>query len=193
MIPTGYPVPFGGVRFDGTEHEICERCGFDSRAWRRQDASALFSRLGHWWRLATRACSVDELNQRPAPQVWSALEYGLHSAMVLPILRGAIEVMLAHDRADVHDPWPEVDIEDATQPLTLDPTPLLDDLEREGLLFSRLVDNSQRGWGHLGHMDDGTWWQAEATLLHAVHDTTHHLLDVLEGLERIRAGVEERC
>ena len=121
--------------------------------------------------------------------VWSALEYGFHSAFVLPILGHEIEVMLAHDRAGVHDPCPEIDIEDATRLLTLDPESILDDLEREGASLGRLVNSSQDGWDHVGLMDDRTWWQAEATLLHAAHDTTHHLLDVGKGLVRIAGAV----
>jgi hypothetical protein len=177
------------VNFDGSEPELCRRCRFDSRQWRRQDASTVLERLGSWWRLATADLSADRLNQRPAPGVWSALEYGLHSAMVLPILRDEIEVMLAHDGAEVRDPCPDLDIEDASRPLTLDPASILDALEREGAILSRLVDTRPDGWAHLGRMDDGTWWQAEATLLHIVHDTTHHFLDVGEGLVRIGAAL----
>jgi hypothetical protein len=177
------------VRVDGSEPETCQRCGFDSRLWRRQDASAVLEQVGYWWRLATADVSADDLNRRPAPGVWSALEYGLHSAMVLPILRQGIEVILAHDGAEVRDPSPEVDTEDAAHPLTLDPASILDALEREGATFSRLVETCQDGWEHLGRMDDGTRWQAEATLLHSVHDTTHHFLDVGEGLVRIGAAL----
>jgi len=142
----------------------------------------MFKSLGVWWRLLTDGFSVDELNRRPAPEVWSALEYALHSAFVLPLLREAIEVMLTRDRARVRDPWPALDIEDATRPQILDPVPLVEDLDREAAAFARLVDTRTTGWDHLGLVDNGTWWQAEATLLHAVHDTTHHLLDVREGL-----------
>ena len=177
------------MRFDGSEPETCERCGFDSRRWQRRDASAVFKELGRWWRLATSGLGADDLNRRPAPGVWSALEYGLHSAMVVPILREGIEVMLANDHVEVHDPAADVDIEDATRPLTLEPASILDALQREGTVLGRLVDTRHEGWEHLGRMDDGTWWQAEATLLHAVHDTTHHFLDVGEGLARIGAAL----
>ena len=55
------------------------------------------------------------INRPAGSGVWSALEYGLHSAFVLPILGHEIEVILAHDRRGVHDPCPEIDIEDATR------------------------------------------------------------------------------
>lgn len=145
--------------------------------------------LGYWWRLATTGVSPDDLNRRPAPGVWSALEYGLHSAMVLPILRHGIELSLARDGVDVHDPCPDIDTEDASRPLALDPLAVVGDLDREGAILGRLVGDHRDGWEHLGRMDDGTWWQAEATLMHVIHDTTHHFLDVGEGLARIGAAV----
>jgi hypothetical protein len=146
-------------------------------------------RLGYWWRQASAAVSDEDLNRRPAPGVWSAMEYGLHSAWVLPLLRDSIERMVAHDRSRTPDPYPDLDIEDASRPLTLDPSSLFTDLEREGRVLARLVRAGTDGWHHVGLMDDGTWWQAEATLIHIVHDTTHHFLDVGEGLVRIGAAL----
>lgn len=177
------------MAFDGTDPETCERCGFDSRRWGRRDAADVLGLVGRWWSSATAGITDDKLNERPAPAVWSALEYGLHCAMVLPILRHGIEVILAADGARVADPWPDMDVEDASHPLTLDRRSLLGDLEREGTAMARLVRDHRGGWEHLGQMDDGTWWQAEATLLHALHDTTHHFLDVGEGLARTGAAL----
>jgi hypothetical protein len=95
---TQRPDTVGAVRFDGSERETCERCGFDSRSWERPDASAFFNELGAWWHLVASDFSEEDLDRRPAPGVWSALEYGLHSAVVLPILRAAIEVILTRRR-----------------------------------------------------------------------------------------------
>jgi MOSC domain-containing protein YiiM len=109
--------------------------------------------------------------------------------MALSILRLELGQILACDGVEVHDPCPGVDIEDASRPLTLDPQAIREDLEREGAALHGLVRAEREGWEHLGRMDDGTWWQAEATLLHAAHDTTHHFLDVGEGLARIGAAL----
>lgn len=104
-------------------------------------------------------------------------------------LRYEIDVILAHDRVEVHDPCPDVDIEDASRPLALDPPSIVEDLERDGAILGEFVEIRREGWEHLGLMDEGTWWQAEATLLHVVHDTTHHFLGVREGLARIGAAI----
>src|ERR1700733_7348712 len=114
--------------------------------------------LGYWWRRAPAGISDADLNRRPQPQVWSALEYGLHSAMVIPILRDGIERILAEDGCHAPDPCPEVDTEDATRPLTLDPASILGPLEIEGTAMAALVDERQAGWDHVGWMDDGRKW-----------------------------------
>jgi len=148
---------------------------------------ALFESLRFRWQEITSGVSVEDLNRRPSPLVWSALEYGLHSAIVIPILRNSIERILAFDGCVVPDPCPDVDTENNTQPLVLRPTPILDALEREGAALARLVAGTDQGWAHQGYMDDGQPWQAEATLFHAAHDTTHHLVDLAEGLNAIGA------
>ena len=107
--------------------------------------------------------------------------------MVIPILRDAIERILASDGCHAPDPCPEVDTEDNTQPLTLDPTVIVNDLDREGAALARIVAATDDGWDHVGHLDDGRPWQAEVILFHAAHDTRHHLMDVEQGLIAIGA------
>ena len=120
------------MNFDGTEAEVFVQCGFDSRILRRHDATALFEPLGSQWHEITSGVTAEDLNRRPSPLVWSALEYGLHSAMVIPILRDAIERILASDGCVLADPYPDLDTEDTAQPLVLHPPPILDALTREG-------------------------------------------------------------
>src|SRR5437870_13369124 len=82
---------------DGTTPETCSECGFDSTSWRVRDAVSVLGALGTWWGLATQGIPTVELNTRPGPGVWSALEYGVHSALVTAVLRGGIEAILAAD------------------------------------------------------------------------------------------------
>ena len=177
--------------FDGSEAEVCEECAFDSRQWHRQDAVDLFDSLGSRWRDVTLGIDDGELNRRPRPLTWSALEYGLHSAFVIAILRDAIERILAADGCHAPDLCPEVDTEDNTQPLVLARFAILDALEREGRALALVVAATNEGWGHRGSFADTSTWQAEATLLHAVHDTTHHLKDVERGLIALGASHPE--
>ncbi len=60
------------------EHERCEQCGFDGSTYDDGALLAAIDGLGPRWRDAlTRAGA--ELRRRPAPEVWSAIEYGAHT------------------------------------------------------------------------------------------------------------------
>jgi MOSC domain-containing protein YiiM len=73
-------------------------------------------------------------------------------------------------------------------PLTLDAAAVLADLDREGRALAALArDAPPDAWAHRGHLPTGPV-QAEAALLHAVHDASHHQLDVARGLAAIGAG-----
>src|SRR3970282_2978852 len=89
------------VLMDGRTPEACGECGFDARAWRVRDAVSLLHALGEWWRLATDGLTPTALNTRPAPGVWSALEYGIHSALITAVWRERIDELLATDRVSL--------------------------------------------------------------------------------------------
>jgi MOSC domain-containing protein YiiM len=173
---------------DGTRAETCAECGFDGSHWRPRDAASLFGALGYWWRSALEGSTTGDLNRRPAPGVWSALEYGLHSALVTAINRVGIELILAEDGVTLPEP-PALDGagSDGHDALVLEATPVIEDLEREGLAMAALAQQADSPWTNVGHLRDATL-QAEALLFHAVHDATHHFLDVSRGLAAIGAG-----
>src|SRR5256885_13871270 len=77
--------------------EACDECGFDGRRWRVRDAATLFYALGNWWRQATAGVAAEDLNRRPAPGVWSVLEYGAHISFVTAVIRHGIERTHAED------------------------------------------------------------------------------------------------
>src|ERR1700736_5774320 len=96
---------------DGSIPEMCSKCGFDSTRWRLRDAATLFEGLGWWWERATNGFSASDLNRRPAPAVWSVLEYGLHTALAAAVIRTEVEAILAGDGCTLDV---EFDIGDAT-------------------------------------------------------------------------------
>lgn len=174
---------------DGTTPETCAGCGFDSRGWSVRDAGSLLGSLGYWWRLATAGVPAGELNRRPQPEVWSALEYGLHTAFVTAVIRVGIERILAGDGTELPAPPATADAEDAPA-LMLDPAVVLAALEREGSHLADLTGprvTPAGRWANTGRLA-GTTIQAEAVLLHAVHDVSHHFMDVSRGLTSLGVG-----
>jgi MOSC domain-containing protein YiiM len=165
---------------DGITPETCDECGFDARRWRVRDAVSFLGALGFWWEAATDGIPADRLNGRPAPGVWSALEYGGHGAVVTAMCRWGIEAIAASDGVEL-PPLPEDDGE-AGEHAVLDADKVVGDLEREGHALAELAkDVPKAAWAHVGHHPGGVI-QAEAALFHAVHDASHHMLDVSRGL-----------
>jgi MOSC domain-containing protein YiiM len=168
---------------DGVTPETCDECGFDARAWRVRDVVSLLAATGEWWSMAIEGIDRDRLNARPAPGVWSVLEYGVHTALVLAMLRVGVELIVANDGV-VLPPVPEggeAAVDDAT--VDLDPASVVRDIEREAAaLVALAVDMPRETRGHLGVMADGAVIQAEAALVHAGHDVSHHFFDVARGL-----------
>jgi MOSC domain-containing protein YiiM len=177
------------VAVDGITPETCAECGFDARAWTRRDAGSLLDALGTWWSLATTGIPAAELNHRPAPGVWSALEYGLHSARVTAVIRDGIERILAEDGCQLPVPPAPADADGAAG-LDLDPAQVLSALGHAGSRLAALIPGRATAparWDRTGRLGPVTI-QAQAALVHAVHDASHHFMDVSRGLTALGAG-----
>src|SRR5256885_17265563 len=111
--------------------EACDECGFDGRRWRVRDAATLFYALGNWWRQATAGVAAEALNRRPAPGVWSVLEYGAHMSFVTAVIRAGLAVILEEDGVTL-PPVTNVDASAGEAAPTLDPTGIAADVAREG-------------------------------------------------------------
>ena len=171
---------------DGNTTETCRACGFDASHWRVRDARTLFGSLGYWWRLATEDIGAEDLNRRPAPAVWSVLEYGLHSAFVTAVIRAGIEAILAEDGCVLPAP-PAPDSAAEDNAVVLEPGQVLDAIDAEGEALATLAGQPSAPWSNAGQGPAGRV-QAEAVLLHAAHDASHHFMDVSRGLAAIGAG-----
>lgn len=171
-----------------SEVETCDRCGFDSRVWRVRDAVTLLSALGEWWRLATEGIDAHELNRRPEPGKWSVDEYGVHIALVLATLRSAVDEILAEDGVTLPDAPPAPGPASDEEPANLDPGSVHADLRREAEALAAVAGGTSPDvWNHSGSVG-GESVTAEGALLHAVHDASHHLMDVGRGLAALGVG-----
>lgn len=171
--------------------ELCPECGFDSTRWRIPDAITHLEALGWWWRSALADLDRAAVARRPAPTVWSVLEYGVHSARTTSVLRGSLERVLAgaawHATDRINPPRADASPDDVPPQISVDQ--LLDDIAREG---RELADVARAAAAH-------TWERraeragrpparADAILLHAVHDASHHQLDVGRVLSSLGLG-----
>lgn len=170
--------------------ELCAECGFDSTRWRVPDAITHMGALGWWWRNALARLDQAEVARRPAPAVWSVLEYGVHSAWATAVLRGSLERVLAGESWDptdrVNPPLSHVSPDD--DPLLVELDQMLEDLEREGRDMAALAKTAGNDWGRSAERAGRPPARADLILFHAVHDASHHQMDVGRGLSALGLG-----
>ena len=77
--------------------EICSQCDFDQSTTPPREVAVAASPLAHAIAESIRAISDDELRRRPAPAVWSPLEYLGHLRESMAFHRWLIERALAED------------------------------------------------------------------------------------------------
>jgi hypothetical protein len=77
-------------------HERCDACGFDGAHYNNASLLDALRALGPRWRSLLMASGLD-LRQRPASQVWSALEYAAHSRDITALHVFRIEHALTLD------------------------------------------------------------------------------------------------
>lgn len=167
------------------EHETCEQCGFDGAHYDDDAVLAAIRDLGPRWR-ALLAGAGDHLRTRPAPEVWSALEYAAHSRDITAIHAFGVEHALTHDEPVL--PPLDGDALIASAATTYndeDVATVLDALAAEA---NRLASNAEidRHWER-GLTVGDTRMPVRRMLEHALHDSTHHLDDVARGLAQLRA------
>ena len=140
---------------------------------------------GQWRRLLNRS---ELVKQRPAPDVWSGLEYACHVRDVFRLYDYRLELMLTQD-----DPaYPNWD-QDATAVSDRyeeqDPATVAEELHSaaEALAerFDRVPDDS---WGRTGRRSDGASFTIESFARYLIHDPVHHIVDVRRGYEQLQTA-----
>jgi hypothetical protein len=163
------------------EPERCAECGFDGTRLTIADAVTALRSMGRRWRELFEDVESDRLRERPAPNVWSALEYAAHTRDVLRLHRSGLGPILAGEEPTFPGMEPEDDGPDHGYN-ALDPPKVLDDLdEAAGAIADRAERELPSHWDRTATIE-GRKVEAGWLLRHAVHDASHHLRDVERGL-----------
>ena len=169
------------------ERERCEACGFDSATY--DDAGLLegLRGLGPRWRTLIGGAGAD-LRTRPAPEVWSAIEYAAHSRDVTALHAFGVEQALSVDEPSFPAIGDDVIDEAAAAYADVDPDEAVDALERESSRLAGLADRAGPDRWTRGLTIGDTRHDVRWMLGHALHDSVHHLDDVERGLAQLRVG-----
>ena len=167
-------------------HETCDACGFDGARYGPDLLLAEIRALGPRWRTAL-AGAGDRLRTRPAPEVWSPIEYAAHSRDITALHVYGVEQALTVDEPAV----PPIAADDLIQSAAAtyaraDAAAVGDELDAHALRLADLADRAgPAAWGRgLRVGDDRS--DVRQLLEHGLHDSVHHLADVARGLASTR-------
>lgn len=119
--------------------------------------------------------------QRPAPSVWSTLEYGCHVRDVLRLYTERLVMMLTEDGPDFPN-WDQDATAVADRYAEQDPAAVATDLRRAAeAIAARFEGVSGEQWQRTGRRSDGAQFTVESSARFLVHDAVHHLYDVTGG------------
>ena len=176
---------------------VCPKCGLDYDTIKPLDAIAAVRSFPRRYRAALTTFGRDEdadsiLRRRPAPDVWSALEYAAHVADVIDDLAPAVRRMLVEDRPTFPPSWDpdERAVSGAygeRPPYNERPlAQVISDLETACADLASTLDTvGADEWTRVGRFDYGER-DILAVTRNAVHEGSHHLRDIERVLSEVR-------
>jgi len=164
------------------EHR-CPECGFDARQGSVTELPrTLRACVTAWQEVLDRP----DVRRRPAPAVWSPLEYACHARDVFRLFAGRITLMLERDDPQF-DNWDQDETAVAERYGEQDPAVVLDELTEAGGLLARVVsevpEHGPNAWLRPGVRSNGSVFTVESLCRYMLHDVVHHLHDVGRPLE----------
>ncbi len=155
--------------------ESCDQCGFDPAAVAREDLPDLLHENTRGW---YAVLADGDYAVRPAPHVWSRLEYACHVRDVHELFARRLRLMLDEDDP-TFDNWDQdaTAVEegyDVQDPGTVG-TELVERAAEVAAVYAS-VEGEQ--WQRTGRRSNGSLFTVETMGIYHLHDVAHHLWDV---------------
>ena len=168
------------------EYETCENCGFDGSLFNREALLPALDTLGGAWRDHLYDAGP-LLRVRPAPQIWSALEYATHSRDVTSLhLAGVREALTAVEPDYGTFDGDALLAAAAATYADADPDDVVVQLTRDAKELATVAREAPvRAW-QFGLTVNGERRTVRRLLEHALHDSLHHLIDIERNLVQLR-------
>ncbi len=169
------------------EPERCEECGFDATRLTTADATTALRSFGRRWKEMFEDVPEDLLRARPSPDRWSALEYAAHTRDTIAMNSWGMNEVLKGESPSFPEIQPDPPAAVAADHgyNALDPSTVVGEL---GANAERMAARAERElpehWGRTGTIG-GAEVDADYLLKHVVHELSHHLRDVENGLKQL--------
>ena len=174
----------------------CDECGFDARTMSEDELVAMIASFAKRYRAPlTRFLPGEDgaavVRRRPAPEVWSALEYACHSRDVLAFYRGRVERVLAEERPTFDAVGPVSPPERVARYHDEAADAVAEQVAHEATALAELLGGLEpEQWLRIGLSSEGDGAERTVRVLaeRAAHDPSHHLLDVGRSLRAARSS-----
>lgn len=153
----------------------CPQCGFNSAAFPREQLGERIRANARSW---VGALDLPDLRLRPAPKVWSPLEYACHVRDVNALFAQRLALMLSQN-APTFANWDQDATAVAQRYDLADPQAvareLADAADKVAGIYDSVVD---RQWQRQGLRSNGSAFTVESLGRYHLHDIVHHLHDI---------------
>ena len=153
----------------------CPECGFDTRSFAREEVVDLLRANAAAWQEALS--TPRDLRRRPAPGVWSPLEYACHVRDVFRLYDTRLALMLTEDDP-LYPNWDQDATAVADRYGEQHPATVREELsEAAESLTANLASVTADQWSRPGRRSDGAEFTVESFARYLIHDPIHHLYD----------------
>lgn len=166
-------VPGETVDWSYVVHDGCTECGYVPH-FAKETADRIGLVSERWQRVLERAGARD----RPAPTVWSPVEYACHVRDMLHLLAQRVELMLGGNNP-LFENWDQDQVAVERRYFWADPAAVAAELVTradDAMLALARVDDQQ--WERTGRRSDGVGFTVASLARFVLHDVEHHLHDV---------------
>ena len=165
--------------------QVCPECGFDAGSFDPATmSSAVRANAAEW--LAVLA--DPRVRDRPAPDIWSALEYSCHIRDVFVLFNERLRLMLENDNPTYQN-WDQDATAVSERYGDQDPADVIPALAHAaGELADRFATVSGDQWSRRGTRSDGAKFTVHSFAQYLIHDPVHHLHDVRQGFSALAAA-----
>jgi hypothetical protein len=155
----------------------CPECGFDATSVAPTDVAGLLRSNAAAWG-AVLAGDDSTIRRRPAPAVWSPLEYACHVRDVYVLFLERLELMLTVD-GPRYSNWDQDETAVTSRYHESDPATVASELQAAASAFvDRFETVAATDWDRTGYRSDGATFTVTTFARYFIHDPIHHLHDV---------------